>query len=263
MKLFIATPCYGGMVTANYMLSLIQLNNALRKEKIPFTIVTLGNESLITRARNLLAAEFLDDADASHLLFIDADISFGPEVVFRLLGHGGQVVAAVCPKKTINWQSLFRHAPSCKSAEDLRAVATEYVINVQGEGERFNHETLDGRIQGGFVRVTYAGTGFMLIERAALTAIRERYPENRFFKDSHRPQLPGGAPECCGFFETLIHPVTHRYLSEDYAFCYRWRSCGGDIWLDVQCVLGHEGPFLFEGNPARLAEMLAPSRPEK
>ena len=59
----------------------------------------------------------------------------------------------------------------------------------------------------------------------------------------------------CSFFETLIHPVGRRYLSEDFAFCHRWRSCGGEIWLDVESRLGHEGTFLFEGNPARLTEL--------
>lgn len=256
MKLFIATPCYGGLVTRNYMLSLLRLNNALRKEKMPFSIATLGNESLITRARNQLAGEFLKEPDATHLLFIDADISFGPEVVFRLLGHGGKVVAAACPKKTIGWNAVYQHLPSCQSSADLQAVAVEYACNVTGGIERFEHEHLDGRTVDGFVRTIYAGTGFMLIAREVFSALRERYPETRYRSDPLPGERVASGEELYGYFETLIHPETKRYLSEDYAFCHRWRSCGGEIWLDVQSNLGHEGTFLFEGNPARLVEML-------
>jgi hypothetical protein len=64
------------------------------------------------------------------------------------------------------------------------------------------------------------------------------------------------APEQYGYFETLIHPVSRRYLGEDYSFCHRWRSCGGEVWLDVQSRLSHEGTFVFEGNPTRFAEIL-------
>ena len=50
-------------------------------------------------------SQFLDDASATHLLFIDADIGFEPEQVLRLIECGADMCAAVYPIKRIDWDS--------------------------------------------------------------------------------------------------------------------------------------------------------------
>ena len=52
--------------------------------KIEIQFGTIGNESLITRARNTLVQLFMD-GDYTHLLFIDADLAFDPKAVLRML----------------------------------------------------------------------------------------------------------------------------------------------------------------------------------
>ncbi len=47
----------------------------------------------------------------------------------------------------------------------------------------------------------------------------------------------------------MIEPETRTYLSEDYAFCRRWRDLGGRIWLDTEGVLTHTGTIDFTGHP--------------
>jgi hypothetical protein len=51
----------------------------------------------------------------------------------------------------------------------------------------------------------------------------------------------------------MVDPDSGRYLSEDYAFCRRWRDMGGKIWVDLDCKLVHLGQHLFGGE---LAESL-------
>ena len=258
MKLFIGTPCYGGIVTRQYLLSILRLNAALAAEGIPYTLATLDKESLITRARNRLAHQFLQ-GDATHLLFVDADIRFQPEAVLRLLRHGGPLVAGAVPKKGIDWNRLHALSGRAASGAELQGLSNDYAFSVRQEGESFPHETFDRRVESGFVRVTYVGTAFMLIAREAFVAVVEAGLVDDYL-DDEAVVARTASPRIRAFFETLIHPVSGRYLSEDFAFCHRWRSTGGEVWVDVQTPLGHEGSFMFEGRPDQVSAALGRER---
>ena len=77
-KVHIAMPCYGGMLTESTFMSFIKWANTARQLNIDWTLETMVNESLISRARNTLTAKFLDMPDATHLFFVDADIGWEP-----------------------------------------------------------------------------------------------------------------------------------------------------------------------------------------
>ena len=40
------------------------------------------------------------------------------------------------------------------------------------------------------------------------------------------------------------------YLSEDYAFCHRWRQAGGQAWADIWSQTQHVGPVAVSGDIA-------------
>src|ERR1700748_2080913 len=85
----IATPCYGGQVFQNYFLSIIALIYAVERRKdIDLSFIVRGGDSLITRSRNSIVAEFLSQPKYTHLLWVDADIGFSPEAVYRLIQSG-------------------------------------------------------------------------------------------------------------------------------------------------------------------------------
>src|ERR1700710_732701 len=75
---FVATPCYGGLVGQNYMQSIIRLRLQAGPAGFDVTLGLLGHDSLITRSRNTLVSQFLDVPNATHLMFIDAYIGFDP-----------------------------------------------------------------------------------------------------------------------------------------------------------------------------------------
>jgi hypothetical protein len=52
-------PCYGGQLTEQTFMSFVKWANLCRQLNIDWTVETMTNESLISRARNTLAAKFL------------------------------------------------------------------------------------------------------------------------------------------------------------------------------------------------------------
>ena len=221
------------------MLSTINLLLAGNHLGFQVTVDMLGNDSLVTRSRNTLVAQFMDRADATHLLFVDADISFEPVQVLRMVAFDQDVVAGMYPLKVRDWsvQAIGR----LQTGESLQTAPLRYV--------GLPCEAADQESHGGFVTATYAGTGFMLIRRGALQRMMQAYPELAFAAAHDRAsQVP--SPHRYALFDCMIEPETRHYLSEDYTFCRRWRDLGGRIWLDTQGALTHSGTHDFVGNPA-------------
>tara|TARA_R100000700_G_C3173321_1_gene147839 strand:+ start:1671 stop:2444 length:774 start_codon:yes stop_codon:yes gene_type:complete len=248
-KIFIGTPCYGGMISADYFKSSLRLLSLAATKKVELQFGTIGNESLITRARNTLVQLFMDDKTSTHLLFIDADIAFNPESVFRMIDFDKDVVTGVYPRKTIDWRKTKKKIlenPDV-SEDELLAYSLQYNLNVKDP----NHI----EAKGGFIEVLDAATGFMLIKKVVFEKMAEAYPELKFKSDQHI-----GAPHeenfsfhdnsnwNYTFFDTVIEPETKRYLSEDYAFCRLWQKIGGKIYADILSSMTHYGNYAFKGN---------------
>ena len=90
---------------------------------INFRITTLRNESLVTRARNILTAMFLE-SDCSHLMFIDADIEFDAESILRALAYDKPIMAAAYPKKAlpIQYAINFKFNDQEQNRSELKTV---------------------------------------------------------------------------------------------------------------------------------------------
>ena len=249
-SLMVATPCYGGQVTTLYANSLLKLQSACRARGIDFQWLMLGGDALITRARADLVAHFLDRPDTTHLLFIDADIGFEPQQVFRLIDFDADMAACAYPAKRIDWQRV-REAVLAGLPE-LQATALEYVFEVEDPARIVARD--------GFARVRYAGTGFLMIRRAVLTKLCGAYPQLQYRHTSSTTDPLGQSPHRFALFDCMIDPQSGVYLSEDYAFCRRWTGIGGEIWVDVESKLTHVGPLAFAGNFATQFRPAAPPR---
>jgi hypothetical protein len=244
--IFAATPCYGGQVHQAYMQSVISLMQHSRSSFFDVSLAMLGNDSLITRSRNTLVSAFLDNPQATHLLFIDADISFDPRQVERMIRFGQDVVAGVYPLKVLDWNHVRTTGEQGWGEEAaLRYCGTPCEA---GEAEKLE----------GFVTGSQAGTGFMLIARSAIEKMISAYPELSYRSMLVYPPVRGNQ-SYHALFDCMIDPDTGTYLSEDYAFCWRWRRIGGKVWLDTTGRLTHTGVHDFRGNPGpRYAAMLQP-----
>ena len=234
MMLVIGTPCFGGLVTVPYMLSMMGLKDVLNRAKMPFRLLTPCHESLITRARNGIANAFLRDKRATHLLFVDADIEFDPRLVPHLLGADKDVVCGVYPVKGLDLTRVMGQ-PAGTSAAVAEAASLEYAVKLK-PGCKVDEQ--------GFLEVDYAATGFMLIRREVLVRLAAAYPELHYrFACTNE-----AAAENHAFFDTMIDPGTRNSLPEDYAFCNRWRDIGGQVHVSVPGRFTHHGARPYAGD---------------
>jgi len=154
----IATPCFGGVVTQGYMLSVIRLMSYAKSAGFDVALSMMGYDALISRARSTLVAAFLDNAAATHLLFVDADIAFAPEQVERLLSINKEFAGAMYPLKSIDWDLIPQRC--VERGESVKQAALSYVGTFCPDAER--------KQEGDFATGIYVGGGFQLIRRSAI-----------------------------------------------------------------------------------------------
>jgi len=204
------TPCYGGQITEVCFSSYLQWTILALQNNLDFMVDTLSNESNVNRARNSCAAKFLA-GDATHLMFVDADIHFNPTDIVKLVAHDKDIVGGIYPQKTL---------------------PPKMVVN-----------TLDNaRTEGDLIEVGTLGTGFMLIKRGVfdrmIDAGTQKYTDSiglSKVEDNHQYD----------FFNCTIDSQG-RYLTEDWSFCRKWRELGGAIWADTTIALAHVGYYRFQ-----------------
>ena len=230
----LATPCYGGMANILFFNSVLQLQRACAARGVGLDVHLTGGDALITRARSRIATDFLQTAH-THLLFVDADIGFEPGHLFRLLASGKPLVGGVYPLKKVHWEKIPEAVR--RGARDLQAASLGYVVRFLPDPDQSVAR------EDGFGQVAYVGTGFMLIARTVLETLEKAHPElHCTIGDVNAETKP-----TVMFFDTMIDPETNDHLSEDYAFCKRWRAVGGEIWADFQTPMRHIGHATYAG----------------
>lgn len=235
--LFVATPCFGGLVSQLYMQSILGLVQYAGAAGFDATLALLGHDSLVTRSRNTLVAQFLATPHATHILFIDADIGFEAQQVGHMLRFNEAFVAGIYPLKVIDWGEPARSRAG--AAETFETAPFHYV------GALCTGRALERR--GRFATGIYCGGGFMLLERSVISRMIEAYPQTRY-KAAHAYTNAAGG-EAYALFDCMIDTDTEAYVSEDFSFCQRWRDIGGKIWLDTEGRLTHAGAYSFQGDP--------------
>jgi hypothetical protein len=205
--LLIGTPAYGGLLHIDYVHSLLDF----QRSGIPFTLATLGQESLVTRARNTIVAIFLAQPRATHLLFLDADVGLPASGLRTMLEAGCDVIGAPVPMKA-------------------RDSAGRRIFNVgSAVGEA-----------GGLLQVDRIGTGALLLSRRAVEALAQEaaaagrvYARPRMVQEEAVPELHHEV------FRTGV--VDGQYVSEDYGACDTLRRLGFAIHVAPEVVTRHHG----------------------
>jgi len=254
-KIFVATPMYGGMCGGQYTKSTADLSKLAVHYGMDIEFFYLFNESLITRARNYCADEFLRQEKFTHLMFIDSDIGFNPNDVLSLAALAGpdseyDILCGPYPKKTISWEKIKMAVDKGFADENPQRLANyvgDYVFNpAEGQSEI----ALDAPVE-----VLEGGTGFMMIKRQTFEKYAEAYPELKYVPDHIRSEHFDGTREIMCYFNALIDPKSKRYLSEDYMFCQWARAAGLKVWMCPWMNMSHTGSYVFGGSLVDLANI--------
>lgn len=225
--LMVATPMAGGgLCDQGFAIGFADLRVECARRGIPLASVFLRNESDVQQARNRCFAHFLA-SECSHLIFIDADLGFTPDAVFRLLAHNEPMVGATYAKKALG-------APSYAVSTLQRAEMTE----------------------AGLIEVGGLPGGFLMVQRGAAERMAGAYRDLAFDVHDGNASHDGWRSHLLNLFGSELTDRTR--WSEDLSFCRRWRAIGGRVWLDPHILLEHWGMARFAGHPA---EMFRPAAP--
>lgn len=237
-KVFVATPCYVGQVHVKYMESVMALQHLLFQNGVGFEFYNIPFDSLIPRARNASVTRFMASNDATHLLFIDADIQFHPMSVIKMLKESKDVICGCYPKKAVDFEAIKNNYSKTSDQVELIQSAVRYAYNFKPQKTH--------RIERGVVEVLDAPTGFMMIKKQVIRDMIKRYSHTEYRNDVKAYQVN----QDDRFFDLFQSQVFDgRYLSEDYGFCRLWQQMDGNIFADLTVKLNHIGQFCYFGDP--------------
>ena len=179
-------------------------------------------DSLISRVRNVhMSIFYYDYPECEYFISLDSDLeivnAFDTNNVFKkLLSHDLDFVGGLYSTKKVGGQ--------CSSvAEDMRS--------------KFEFDS-------GLAKMRWLSTGCWCIKRSVVTKMIEAYPELTYDGDDY-----AAGKIIHALYQPIIHEdkdvltgeIYRKYLSEDWAFCRRWKDIGGEIYADTSIVLKHIG----------------------
>lgn len=220
LRVFIATPTADGIMLAGYVEALARLVGRLLAAGIQHVFRSLDGTDLILQ-RNLLTDAFLR-TDCTHLLFVDSDMAFPPDLAERLLAADKPLIGTVYSKRALDFAGLRTRLATRPFAE---ALPLTYDWNV-----RILHRAISTR--GDICQVDGLGGGFLLIRRDCFATLLAQSDVPFVTGDARQPRLRA-------FFRDMA--LGDEVLDLDYSFCRRWQDCGGEVWAYPSVDLRHIG----------------------
>lgn len=260
MNILIATPAYGGVVTTAYFSSMMQFLRTFEQKHPQVGLASeLLDHSLLAMARNYFISRLLNDSSLTHVLFIDADMGFGAQLIEDMIAFDKPVAGCLYPKRAIDLQNLYYARDSIPDFNTALCVAMDYagadrlVMDVTHEEDGKNNRSLT--LDRGFVRSSVAGTGIMLIKKEAALRLKEAYPQ--LYREDDIPEYRKMGLTEGGVLQVFSDLANEHgvYVGEDYAFCKRWvEGCGGEIWLNTAHAIAHVGNMTYYGHYLQKAQ---------
>ncbi len=216
-SVMIAIPCYGGIVSDKTAKGLFNLGKELRTAGIDHGLLTMANESLVTKARSRIANFFINNTDYERILFIDSDIGFNPEDVFKLLESSKDITCGAYP---------------------MKGIPLRYNYNIS------QPEVVEGEL----LKIDNIGFGFVLIHRKVFEDISIRYrDELKYYPATNNSSYPPTEKEFHNSYHYFLELKKDMcYLPEDFSFFERAKNVGYHSWLNTTIRLSHVGSHVYQ-----------------
>lgn len=202
MKILIATCSKDARYSGPYLYGVL----AASRHPAYAGLLSMEQESDLSRARSRAAEIFLGKKDIDALLFVDDDMGFGQTEFDRMavaLKNVGGVIGGLYQKRRPQGGLVYRPRPDREPGD----------VGLEHPQDR------------DMIEVEAVGTGFLGVDRATLTRVADRAPS-------------------CGDWRLVFHArhtTEGRYLSEDYGFCRDAAAAGATVWLHRGIRLKHIG----------------------
>jgi len=216
MSVLIAMPCYGGLVSDKTAKGLFNIGKDLRSAGIDHGLLTISNESLVTKARSRLANFFINNTEFEKILFIDSDVGFESVDVFDLLEHDKDIVCGAYPMKGIPL--------------------------------KYNYNFSEPKVEeGDLIKIENIGFGFCCIKRKVFNTIADKYAQElKYYPPTDNTTHPPTEKEYHNSYHYFLElKKDMHYLPEDYSFFERAKSVGYSVWLNKKIRLCHVGSHVF------------------
>lgn len=216
-KVFVFVPAFGQQITATTFLTTHALQQALMSKGIGGGVSTLSFPDIAELREIALTIWYDTMPDVNHILFIDADMGFPPDMVLDMILFNEGLVGTIYPQRRqpLSWAG-------------------------SGTGNQVTER------RGNFMRVEGVGMGCTLIRRDVVTAMIEKFPEMIDTRLALHPSgetlKQAGANRLLRFFEKM-DMADRGVISEDLSFCIRAAEVGFPCWAAIGWRISHVGPY--------------------
>jgi len=210
-KVLIGTPAHDGRLDVWYTNSLVNTIKKSFSEGYSIDPIYTSFDSLIQRARNSLF-KIAVEQNFDYLFFIDSDVEWDPEWVFRFLKYPEDVIGGPLVKKSDNSEG--------------------YTCKILNKNLQYNESKT-------LIKVDGVGTGFMKLSRKA---ILDLWKNSLVYKNEENPYDYEDRMVCD------IQVQNGILVSEDYIICQKLKKLNYNIWMDPNFTLNHIGPKKYLGN---------------
>jgi hypothetical protein len=253
LSLAVYTPSLTGHFAYVYVATLIGLQRACVANGVGFSWGTVVGSSILPTARNRCCDRFMRSA-ATHMLFLDGDVGVDPQDILTMMALDLEFSTLPYSKRVVDWP---RAVDAIQGVKNTNPQVLSSLLATPAFDLPMDQKEIPAEIaEHGFVRVNHAATGAMLLKRSVFEKINAAGLADQIVEainiDPAGSQGPDGYSVTGGPLNPMAEYFNYSkdsnnlFVGEDYTFCEKWRSLGGEIYMKITAKTIHTGEMNFE-----------------